>query len=119
MDIAMMPGPTDEARVLQLAQSQALEAFYDTCMDLEQRLGRKNVDELREEPEYVTALAKYDATVAQLEALLGPNAHCNSVDAELWSQFSDFFKSENGFRPKSHFSRAQVKAAFEAAHALA
>lgn len=111
MNIQLMPGPTDEARGLQLAQSDALEAFYDACMALEQQLGHQNRDAILADPRYTDALAKYDATVAQLEALLGPDAHCNFVDMELWGQFSDWYKSEEGFRPRGHMTRAQVKAA--------
>lgn len=119
MDIHMMPGPTDAARELQLTQSNALDAFYDVCMALEQTLGHENRDAIRAAPEYTAALAAYESTVAQLQALLGPDAHCNFVDCELWGQFSDLFKSEHGFRPRQHLSRAQVKAALEAASALA
>lgn len=106
--LSNFPGPTDEARRIQLRQAWAFEAIcdihcypeiYATPADMEAALA--------------TANAAYDATVAELEALLGPDAHCSEVDSELFSSYSDCFKSENDFRPRGHTTRAEVKAWFE------
>ena len=42
-------------------------------------------------------------------ALLGPEAHCSSVDIELWGQYSDMFKSVEDSRPQHHVTRDQAK----------
>lgn len=112
MDITWMPGPTDEARELQLAQANALDAVYDSMRSVD-LLNANAREALKANPEYQAARARYEQTVQQLQALLGPDAHCNCVDCELWSFYSDCFKSDHGFRPREHMTRADVKAAVE------
>jgi len=111
LKIEWMPGPTDEARALQLAQSIALDEQYALLNELSAQFLPEFRDAAYVHPTYLAALAKYEATVAELEALLGPDAHCTWVDCELWSHFSDWHKSEEGFRPYGHLTRAQVKVA--------
>lgn len=62
------------------------------------------------EAQHDEALAAYAKTVEQLVELLGPEAHCSRVDADLWSQYSDLFKSVEGLRPPHHVTREQAKA---------
>jgi len=51
----------------------------------------------------------YDATVAALEVLLGAAAHCADVDCDLYGFYSDAYKDRNGFRPRGHVTRSEVK----------
>lgn len=52
----------------------------------------------------------YDANVERARALgLLDTAHCNSVDPDKFNLYSDCFKSENGFRPRFHVTRADVE----------
>lgn len=113
MDVSDMPGPTDEARALQLKQYAVYDRIGTVWDTLASQLGRDNHEAIRMYPEYLQVLADYDASVAELEALLGPDAHCNHVDSELWSLFSDCYKSEAGFRPRMHVTRAQAQAYFK------
>lgn len=106
-----MPGPTEEARDLQHAQTVALDEQYAVWRALAAQFPSAAHAAITTHPEYQAAVAKYEATVAELEALLGPDAHCHWVDCELWSHFSDWHKSEEGFRPRAHMTRAQVKVA--------
>jgi hypothetical protein len=112
MELQWMPGPTDEARALQLNQCELLDAFYDTWNTLAAQLGRGNLEAIHAHPDYQAAKARYEASVSELEEMLGPDAHCNSVDAELWSSFSDCYKADKGLRPRWHMTRAQVQAYF-------
>jgi hypothetical protein len=64
----------------------------------------------RADPACLEAKNRYEASVAALKALLGPDAHCNSVDADLWSFYSDCYKSENGFRPRAHVTCTEATA---------
>lgn len=106
-----MPGPTDEARALQHAQTVVLDEQYAVWRALAAQFPAAAHAAINAHPEHQAAVARYEATVAQLEALLGPDVHCNWVDCELWSCFSDWYKSEEGFRPRLHMTRAQVKVA--------
>lgn len=55
------------------------------------------------------ANAQYDATVLDLVAELGPDAHCAEVDCDLFGFYSDCYKDRNGFRPRGHVTRKQVQ----------
>lgn len=104
-----MPGPSDEARALQLQQCQAREALYDAWNDAYAKTDYKDSEAAHQDAAYVAAKAAYEATVTALEALLGPDAHCNAVDTDLWSLFSDCYKDDAGFRPRFHQTRTQVQ----------
>lgn len=93
------PSSVGDSDALQAEQRAALDAMYDTLSDISDR----------QHPDCVAAVARYDASVAALESLLGVDAHCNQVDADLWGLYSDCFKSENGFRPRHHVTRAAAK----------
>jgi hypothetical protein len=102
LTIEHMPGPTAEAKALQLKQWELLTAFYDARNAQPDGMQGNG-------PEATAALAAYDRSVAELEALLGPEASVQAVDCELGSTFSDVYKSEYGFRPRGHFSLTYVR----------
>lgn len=102
LTIEHMPGPTPEAKTLQFKQWGLLTAFYDARAA--QPIGMEENG-----PEATAALAAYDQSVSELEALLGPEASVQAVDCELGSTFSDVYKSEYGFRPRGHFSLTYVR----------
>ncbi len=110
LDITWMPGPTDEARALQLKQCQLNDTRYDVLNDIRSRIGYDApFEQAAQDSGYIAAKAAYEASVVELQALLGENAHCNEVDCDLWSSFSDCYKSEYNFRPRGqHWTRAQV-----------
>lgn len=95
-----MHGPTDEARVLQLEQHHLHEGWIDA-------LHAEDAERIE------LARSKYDANVQALLTLLGQDAPCNFVDSDLWSDYSDFFKSLNGFRPRTHLNRTEVQKWFK------
>lgn len=97
-----MPGPTPEAQALQLKQWTTLDEFY--AARARQPFGQKENG-----PEATVAMEQYDATVVALVSMLGPDAHCSQVDSELWSTFSDVYKSHNSFRPRGYFTLTEVK----------
>lgn len=108
-----MPGPTDAARALQLKQYQTADAMYEAWNNARAKHNYTNDAAVDSEPEYVASKAAYEATVTELTALLGPSAHCNFVDCDLWSAFSDCYKSEAGFRPRCHKTRQEVQEYFD------
>ncbi len=85
------------AEVVQEAQGRARVAMFKAY-------GTQDVQAV------ALAIRNYDATVAELEALLGPDAECYEVDCDLWSNYNDWFKSENGVRPRFYITRASVLA---------
>lgn len=91
-----MHGPSDEARVLQLEQHH----LYDCWIDALHSEDGQCIE---------VARSNYDANVQALLNLLGQDAPCNFVDSDIWSDYSDFFKSLNGYRPRVHLSRSQVQ----------
>lgn len=106
LDVTWMPGPTMDAKVLQLKQCELIDRMYDAFNE-EKTFFRGDIEQLG--PKSKQAKIEYDQSVAELVALLGDDAHCNCVDQDLWNKFSDFYKSMNGFRPRRHFSVADVK----------
>lgn len=102
MELEYMPGPTPEAKALQLKQCELLDAFYDARA--------RQPDSKDNGPEATAALAAYEASVAELTALLGPDAPCYAVDTDLWSLFSDLHKDDVGIRPRSGYTVPEVKA---------
>jgi hypothetical protein len=105
-----MLGPTDEARALQLMQFKACDKMYDAWSAAIERHGRDNTEAVNADSEFSTARTAYETTVTQLEQLLGTDAHCNYVDSDLWSLFSDCYKSDNNFRPRMQMTRVEVQA---------
>lgn len=95
-----MHGPSDEARVLQLEQHHLYEHWIDA-------LNAEDAERIE------SARSKYDANVQSLLTLLGQDAPCNFVDSDLWGDYSDFFKSLNGYRPRINLSRAEVQQWFK------
>lgn len=55
---------------------------------------------------------QYATLVGIAKSVLGPEAHCNDVDPDLWQAFSDCYKSDNGFRPRFWNTAAEVEAWF-------
>jgi hypothetical protein len=113
LQIDHMPGPTDEARQLQYKQYGAVEAMYDAWNKARAKFNYANDAPVDTDPEYVASKAAYEATVTELTALLGADAHCNFVDCDLWSAFSDCYKDENGIRPRFHQTRQDVQDYFD------
>ena len=103
MELKWMPGPTDEARLLQQQQCIAYDRMYG-AMNYESKPGTNDYG-----PKTEIAKAAYEETVSALVALLGEDAHCSEVDTDLFSAYSDFYKSDAGFRPRHHATRADVK----------
>ena len=111
-----MPVPTNEARSLQLKQFAACDAMYDAYNQVRAETPGLPYAEVAKNPAVIEKTLEYELLVEQLEQLLGPDAHCCQVDCDLWSSFSDWYKSESGFRPRGmHFTRADVKKRLEAA----
>ena len=107
-ELSDMAGPTDKAREIQLVQANAADEIYAVMRAVREARPGISSEEMRAVPEVIAANAVYDATVEQLEALLGKDASCCYIDCELWSSFSDFFKSENNIRPRFHITREGV-----------
>lgn len=107
--LSYFPDPTDEARRIQLRQAWAFEASCDI----------RCYPEIYASPADMAAAltaanAAYEATVAELEVLLGPDARCSEVDSALYSDFCDCYKDEYGLKPRGmHITRSGVKAWFE------
>ena len=99
MNLNLMPGPTDAAKLLQLEQWRASEAISN----VESLVPNKNFLHSLE-----TAKNAYKLTVEKLAELLGEHAHCNWVDMDLWSNVSDLYKSMNGCRPRSFMTRNEA-----------
>jgi hypothetical protein len=57
---------------------------------------------------------EYDAIVALLVETLGENTHCNKIDFEMWSLFSDLYKDRTGCRPGVNWTYARTKAWLDA-----
>lgn len=102
------PGPSEEAKRLQLDQYLKCDAMYDAWNDALKEVGHDKRDAAGQNPAYIAAKKAYDDTVVALQALLGPEAHCNHVDADLWSLYSDCYKDKNNIRPRWHHTRQQV-----------
>ena len=107
MELKWMPGPTDEARLLQQKQCIAYDRMYG-AMNFEPKFVSSSYA-----PKTEIAKAAYEETVAALVALLGEDAHCSQVDTDMFSAYSDFYKSDAGFRPRHHVTRADVKNYFD------
>jgi hypothetical protein len=105
-----MVGSTHEARTLQYQQYVAHDAMYDARNEALAKFNHNDSEAARKDEAYVARKADYESTVVSLEALLGPDAHCNAVDTDLWSLFSDCYKDDVGMRPRFHQTRAQVQA---------
>jgi hypothetical protein len=102
-----MPGPTAQARALQLRQMTLLDQLYEALNAADRKLSPAERQAL---PAVVAANASYEATVTALVELLGDEAPCHQVDADLWTLFSDVYKDDVGCRPGAGYwtrSRAQ------------
>jgi hypothetical protein len=106
----MMAGPTDQARVLQLAQCVLADKFYEALRSVEKGLTH---EERYRAPAVVAARDTYEASVTELVALLGPNAECHQVDCDLWECFHNIYKDDVGCRPRAGWSLQGVKAYLE------
>lgn len=105
-----MPGPTDEARALQLQQWNAYDEMYEALGEIRAENPGMNFLDAYKEPAYIEKKEAYQRTVDALHELLGPLAHCARVDTDLWSTFSDIHKSEFGCRPgHGHYTVGYVK----------
>lgn len=109
-----MPGPSDEAKALQRQQLIACEAMYDALNEVRAESPGISYEDAYTHPKYLEKKAAYEGTVTALQTLLGDQAHCNYVDSNLWSTFSDCFKSDNGIRPRGmHYTRDAVLEYFQ------
>jgi hypothetical protein len=52
----------------------------------------------------------YATLVGIAKSVLGPEAHCNDVDPDAFSAYSDCYKDEAGFRPRGWVTAAEVEA---------
>lgn len=103
LKMEQMPGPTPEAKAAQYRQLELLEAYYDAY----------NVDHDFTAPAVVEARAAYDKSVEVLVEMLGPDAQCGQVDAELIQSYSDAYKDTYNFRPRGYITRQEVLEWFE------
>lgn len=115
-----MLGPTDEARELQYKQYLASKVRSEVGHKV-WRIARdnrtRNIDEaVASHPAVIAANDAYEATAQALMRLLGEDAHCNFVDRDLWSSFSDCYKEQSGFRPRFCQTREQVQDYFDRLH---
>lgn len=99
--ISGMPGPAVVA-ALQLEQAIVCEGLR--ARDHETPGCQREAD-----PVYRNLQARYEASVQALEAALGPHAHCNQVDRQLWSALSKLHKLTHGFWPHGHHTRLEAK----------
>jgi len=102
----MMPGPTDEARKLQLEQCTLLEKLYDAHNAAEPGL---NFAERNALASVVAARQAYDESVTKLIEMLGSDVHCCNVDTSQWEFFSNAFKDDVGCRPHGFWTHSQVQ----------
>lgn len=93
--------------LLQRQQVACRDRYYASFYEGE--VAKMDRHEALQAPSVKAAQAAYDETVRQLDALLGPEAHCNRVDSDLWSTYSDAYKDTYGYRPRFHQTRAQVQ----------
>lgn len=114
---SILPGPTDEAKVLQDKQWKAYcelaNAIYET------RILHPGIDEatVRKQPAYVEKKVAYQETVEALKALLGDNAHCAEVDTGTWRRFLNYCRQELGKQNyASHITVEQAKEALTQAN---
>lgn len=105
-----MPGPTREAKEKQLEQLILRETLYDTLQKVRAQNPELEGIAAYRHAAYIEKRNAYEKTVAELEAMLGENAHCTAVDCDLWDTYSDWFKSEHGIRPRFHVTRAAAQA---------
>jgi hypothetical protein len=54
----------------------------------------------------------YATLVGIAKSVLGPEAHCNDVDPDLWSAYSDCYKDDAGFRPRGWTTAEEVERYF-------
>lgn len=74
---------------------------------------RSAIYRAQDSAEKARLVTAYDDTVRQLMGVLGEDAPCYEVDCDLWSVYSDVFKSQHNFRPRGRDSRAQVLEALQ------
>lgn len=106
----MIDGPGTHGMLSQEQESRAEEfrKRQDTAIE---RAVNANIND--DEKERVAALAEYELTVKELEAIHGPKAHCDEVDSDLFEFYSDIYKSDHGIRPHGHVTRAEARAYLE------
>lgn len=70
-------------------------------------------------PEYLHARAAYNDVVVTLTEQLGPNAHVQCVDVDLYQQYHAAFTSLNGHHPHGHVTRDEALRWMADYHSLA
>lgn len=98
-----------EFEALHARQEKARDDFYSALCVAYKPTPRISREEAWAAPDVVRAHQEYDATVVALTTLLGEDAYCNFADIDLFSEFSDFYKSVEGFRPRHHVTRQSCK----------
>jgi hypothetical protein len=83
-----------------IAQADNASKVWDT-------LAKLNYD--YNHPDVLALNAQYEATVAALREMLGPDAHCGEVDSGLYCLYSDLYKDRCNFRPRGHITYQQVR----------
>lgn len=102
-----------EVQALQVAQSEAADAYYEALNDVSAELYKaeplmdafKRASRVQMHERVSNALNAYRKTVDQLIELLGKDAHCNYVDSILYTEYMDLHKSREGFRNRGHLTR--------------
>ena len=100
-DINLITSTDFDEKALQQKQCALIAKMYE-CFNEEKTFFKGDMNALG--PKSKAAKLEYDRSVAELKVLLGQDAHCNSVDQDLWSRFSAFYESMNGFPPGRRFS---------------
>jgi hypothetical protein len=109
-----MPGPTSEARLLQIKQHLARDTMYRTLNDVREKHPHLTNQDARRQPRFQAAKQAYDHTVDQLLVLLGPSVPCFMVDLDQWLEYSDWYKSAYGCRPfGARITRDEIQQQFD------
>lgn len=103
----MFTSTSPEVIQMQKQQEQARDSLGD-AIDR-----HSSMTEWQRHPEVIACQRAYDDTVERLVQMLGENAHCNLVDIELYSSFSDLHSSRRGCRPRQFVNRMDCRAYIE------
>jgi hypothetical protein len=72
------------------------------------------MDRLYDDATRAEANAEYDANIERARELgLLPTMHCNAIDPDKFSLFSDCWKDQYGMRPRHHVTRSDVERFFK------
>lgn len=103
----MFTSSSPEVKAMQIQQEAAREKLGDSIDR------HSSTPEWQRQPEVIACQRAYDHTVERLVQMLGEDAHCNLVDIELYSSFSDLHSSRRGCRPRHFVNRMDCRAYIE------